>query len=78
MMKIIASSLSVLFGIIASVLVFTPYFKTPPMPILIFAILGMIVGFYSLKEIKGISLLGIVLSIASLTYLALLFIGLGS
>lgn len=46
MMKIIASSLSVLFGIIASVLVFTPYFKTPPMPILIFAILGMIVGFY--------------------------------
>lgn len=76
-MKTISSSLSVLFGVIASVLVFTPYFKTPPMPILIFSVLGIIVGVYSVKEMKVVSLIGIILSITSLSYLALLFIGLG-
>ncbi len=69
--------ISVLFGIIACLLVFTPFFKTPPLPIMIFAILGIVVGIYSVRTVKNFSLVGIFLSGAALGYLAVLFIQLG-
>ncbi len=76
-MKTILASISVLFGVIASILVFTPYFKTPPIPILIFAVLGIIAGLYSVKEMKVVSSAGLLLSVASFGYLVTLYIQLG-
>lgn len=76
-MKSTIASISTLFGVIAAILVFTPYFKTPPIPIVLFAILGIVLSVVSLKEAKALSLIGMILSIVSLGYLIFLYIQLG-
>ncbi|HLR43224.1 MAG TPA: hypothetical protein VK067_08315 [Pseudogracilibacillus sp.] len=71
------ASISVVSAIISAILVFTPFFKTPPVPILLFAIIGIIFGLVSGKEVRGVSMIGIIISLASLIYLVYLFIQLG-
>lgn len=76
MQKILASA-SVLFGVVAALLVFTDFFKTPPIPITLFGILGIITGFISRKEVKFLSVIGMIISVVSLLYLGILYIRLG-
>lgn len=70
--------ISVIFGIIACILVFSGAFKNPPVPITIFAILSIISGAVSFKFAKTTSIIGLLLSIVSLGYLIYLFAGLGA
>jgi len=76
-MKNIIAGMSVIFGAIAAVLVFTSLFKTPPIPILLFATLGIIAGLFGVKSAKLLSVIGILLSAVSFLYLVYLFIQLG-
>lgn len=73
-MKVVFASTSVIFGVMAAVLVFTSYYDTPPLPIILFSFLGIIAGIINMKEVKSLSVIGIILSVVSLLYLAYLFI----
>lgn len=76
-MQNIVAGASVICGIAAALLVFTDFFKTPPIPILLFGVLGIITGLASRKEAKSLSVIGMSISVASILYLCILFIRLG-
>lgn len=76
-MRKVKAGASIVFGIIAAILVFTPFFKTPPALITLFGILGIIAGIAGRKESGALAAAGIVISAVSLLYLVLLFIQLG-
>lgn len=77
-MKKSLAFISIVFGIFACVLVFIKYFKTPPLAITIFSILGVISGVIGMKDQKVGGVIGTVLSALAFIYLMILFIGLGS
>lgn len=77
-MKQASSLMSIICGIIAAVLVFTPLFKTPPLAIAIFGALGILIGVLNIKKAKETSIVGIIISTLALLYLVILFAGLGT
>lgn len=77
LMKLIFARFSVIFGIGAALLVFTPFFKTPPIPIALFSLFGIVTGMVSVKEHRNLAIVGIALSVISFLYLTYLFIQLG-
>lgn len=68
---------SILFDVFSAILVL-PYRKNSTITNYYFCILDLIVGFIEMRDMKGMSLVGIILSTASLIYLIILFVGLGS
>ena len=77
-MRNILGLLSISLGIIACILVFTDWFNTPPLPIIIFALLSIIAALMGIKTDRITGVIGIILSLVSLGYLTYLFIGLGA
>lgn len=76
-MKKAIGMISLIFGVIACVLAFTGYFKTPPLAITVFSVLGVVSGIYAIKQRLAGGVIGIVISIIAFVYLLVLFIGLG-
>lgn len=68
--------LSLISGIISALLVFTDFFKTPPLAITIFALIALALGFKAFKK-DLMAKLGSALGLVSLAYLIYLFAALG-
>lgn len=77
MMKQVFAVISIIFGIVAGALVFTPYFNTPPLMILIFSVLGIVLAMMSWGRAPMLAILGIVLNALALIDLVYLFLALG-
>lgn len=77
-MKQSGGLMSIICGIIAAILVFTPLFNTPPLAITIFGVLGILLGAMNMKKAKETSIVGVIISALSLVYLIILFAGLAT
>lgn len=77
MMRHVIAVLSLVFGVMVCLIVFPSYVYTPALAILIFSVVGIIFGIFTVKDSKMLAILGIVLNGIAFVYLMYLFAALG-